>query len=200
MAKFRCPRCGAVVEGLHDRCPRCKVLFKYRKEDIDLLTPYKSQGPEVPELIEEKKVEEPLPPVQEPAPVEEKQPEPIKEEPVVVEEKQPEPVVDYSKNKKAKKTSLVFGILGLVFDLLISSLIGLIFGIVALAQAKKAKPIKASGGKALGIIDLILGILGLLAGAFLAFLIFVAIVAGVVVVILNWDVIAPQLGLALALL
>ena len=33
MAKFRCPRCGAIFEGKTDRCPRCNVLFKFNKED-----------------------------------------------------------------------------------------------------------------------------------------------------------------------
>ena len=33
MAKFRCPRCGAIFEGKTDRCPRCNVLFKFNEED-----------------------------------------------------------------------------------------------------------------------------------------------------------------------
>lgn len=193
MAKFRCPRCGAVVEGLHDRCPRCKVLFKYRKEDIDLLTPYKSQGPEVPERIEERKVEEPLPvqeaaPVQEPAPVVEE----VKSEPAPVVEK---PAPDYSKNKKARTAATVFGVVGLVMNLFISTLLGLIFGIVALAQAKKAKPIKATAGKILGIVDLVLGILGILWTLFIMFLVFLALVGAGIYVALNWDAIAQSLGM-----
>lgn len=33
MAKFRCPRCGAIFEGKPDRCPRCNVLFRFKEEE-----------------------------------------------------------------------------------------------------------------------------------------------------------------------
>ncbi len=158
MARFRCPRCGTVVEGLHDRCPRCNVLFKYRKEDVDLLTPYKAPAVEQPERIEEKPAPEPLPP--EPAPVvEEPAPAPVQEEPVV-EKEQP---VDLTPNNKAKTASLVFGILSFVFAFIFNwNILAIIFGGVALGRAKKAKPVKATAGKVFGIIGLILGILGLI--------------------------------------
>ena len=158
MARFRCPRCGAVVEGLHDRCPRCNVLFKYRKEDVDLLTPYKAPAVEQPERIEEKPAPEPLPP--EPAPVvEEPAPAPVQEEPVVEEEKP----VDLTPNNKAKTASLVFGILSFVFAFIFNwNILAIIFGGVAIGKAKKAKPVKATAGKVFGIIGLILGIIGLI--------------------------------------
>ena len=158
MARFRCPRCGAVVEGLHDRCPRCNVLFKYRKEDVDLLTPYKAPAVEQPERIEEKPAPEPLPP--EPAPVvEEPAPAPVQEEPVV-EKEQP---VDLTPNNKAKTASLVFGILSFVFAFIFNwNILAIIFGGVAIGKAKKAKPVKATAGKVFGIIGLILGIIGLI--------------------------------------
>ena len=207
MARFRCPRCGAVVEGLHDRCPRCKVLFKYRKEDIDLLTPYKSQGPEVPELIEEKKVEEPLPPVQEPAPepapVEEPAPqEEVKEEPEVemVEKTEVVKRIDLKPMKKAKTRAFVFGLLGFFFCWVLSGILGIVFGAVALGQAKKAKPLKATGGKAWGIIDIILGILILLGTiAFVLFLI-AALATGGVLAWLYWPEISEALGLTTAMM
>ena len=199
MEKFRCPRCGAVVEGLHDRCPRCRVLFKYRKEDIELLTPYKAPESAEPERIEVKPQPEPLP---EDKKEEILPPEPVKEEPKP--EPEPEPEPDYTPNKKAKSASFIFGLVGLLLGWFLGyHLIQTIFGAVALGKAKKAKPIKATGGKVLGIIDLILGIMGLLWTAFVLFLIFVALVVGVILVILNWEVIAPYLGLegeALALL
>ena len=185
MARFRCPRCGAVVEGLHDRCPRCNVMFKYRKEDIDLLTPYKAPAVEQPERIEEKPAEEPLP--QEPEVKEEASE--VKEEPIqapaVVEEK---PAIDWGKKKKARSAALIFGILGLVFTLVFNfNILAIIFGGVACGNAKKAKPVKAGGGKALGIIDIILGIIGLLLTiAFITLL----VVGGIgVLIYLNWDAI-----------
>lgn len=78
MAKFRCPRCGAIFEGKTDRCPRCNVLFKFNKDDED--------SPEyaIAERREDKK--------QEPAVVQQEEPKPevkevvvVKEVPVVVE-------------------------------------------------------------------------------------------------------------------
>ena len=127
-------------------------------------------------------------PVQEPAPVVEE----VKPEPAPVVEK---PAPDYSKNKKARTASTVFGVVGLVMNLFISTLLGLIFGIVALAQAKKAKPIKATAGKILGIIDLVLGILGILWTLFIMFLVFLALVGAGIYVALNWDAIAQSLGM-----
>lgn len=137
MPKFRCPRCGAIVEGLHDRCPRCNVLFKYRKEDMDLLTPYKAPVVEEPERIDEKPAEEPLPsPAPEAASVEEiKAEEPAKEEPVVEETAEPAKIMVPARieNKKAKKGkkeltpeqrmkaakgAFKFGLLGFIFALL----------------------------------------------------------------------------------
>lgn len=35
MAKYRCPRCGAIFEGKTDRCPRCNVLFKFNGDDAE---------------------------------------------------------------------------------------------------------------------------------------------------------------------
>ena len=179
MARFRCPRCGAVVEGLHDRCPRCNVLFKYRKEDVDLLTPYKAPAVEQPERIEEKPAPEPLPP------------EPVKEEPTpapVVEEVKEEPV-DYTPNKKAKTSSLVFGIIGLVFALIFNwNILAIIFGGVACSKAKKAKPFKATGGKVLGIIDIILGIIGLLITlALITLIVLAALSVGGYFIYTYWD-------------
>ena len=185
MPRFRCPRCGAVVEGLHDRCPRCNVLFKYRKEDVDLLTPYKAPAVEQPEKIEEKPAQEPLP--QEP---EVKEEAPVVEEPAPapapVEEK-PEPI-DYKAKNKAKSASLVFGILGFVFTFLFNwNILGIIFGAVACGKAKKAKPVKATAGKVFGIIGIILGIIGILLTIAFIVLLVVAVIG--VVVYLNWDAI-----------
>ena len=188
MARFRCPRCGAVVEGLHDRCPRCNVMFKYRKEDIDLLTPYKAPAVEQPERIEEKPAPEPLP--QEPEVKEEPVVQEVKEEPVQapVEEEKPAPI-DWEKKKKAKSSSLVFGILGLVFTLLFNwNILAIIFGGIACGNAKKAKPLKAGAGKALGIIDIILGILGLLFTLAVITLLVLALVGvGGYFIYMNWD-------------
>ena len=96
MAKFRCPRCGAVVEGLHDRCPRCNVLFRYRREDVELLTPYKAPEVQTPERIivvpsASPVMVTPPAPAPVPAPVPEPEPEPVKmPEP----EPEPAPVVE----------------------------------------------------------------------------------------------------------
>lgn len=193
MARFRCPRCGAVVEGLHDRCPRCNVLFKYRKEDVELLTPYKAQPVEQPERIVEQPAPEPLPP------------EPVKQEPVVVEEPKqpepqpepkPEPVPDYTKNNKAKSASLVFGILGFLFTFLFNwNLLAIIFGSVALGKAKKAKPIKATGGKVFGILALVFGIIGLLVTiAIIALIVLAALGVGVYFLVMNWDAVMGLFG------
>ena len=196
MEVFRCPRCGAVVEGLHDRCPRCNVLFKYRKEDVGLLTPYKAQPVEQPERIVEQPAPEPLPP------------EPVKQEPVVVEEPkqpepqpEPEPEPDYTANNKAKSASLVFGILGFLFALIFNwNLLAIIFGSVAISKAKKAKPVKATGGKVFGILALILGIIGLLLViAFIALLVLGGIGVGVYFLIMNWDAVMGLFGGASAL-
>ncbi len=191
MARFRCPRCGAVVEGLHDRCPRCNVLFKYRKEDVDLLTPYKAQPVEQPERIIEQPAPEPLPPAPAPAPEPEPQPEP-EAAPVEVKE---EPV-DLTPNKKAKSSALVFGILGFVFTFLFNwNILGIIFGGVACGKAKKAKPLKATGGKVFGIIDIILGIIGLLFTLVVITLLVLAAlgVAGYFIYI-NWDAIMEAIN------
>ena len=138
MPKFRCPRCGAIVEGLHDRCPRCNVLFKYRKEDMDLLTPYKAPVVEQPEKIEERPAPEPLPePVAveevkaEPAPVvEEPAPAPVEEksEVMVVEESKPlstpkkgkkeKKVLTPEEKEKAGKSAFKFGLAGFILALL----------------------------------------------------------------------------------
>ena len=182
MARFRCPRCGAVVEGLHDRCPRCNVLFKYRKEDIDLLEPYKAPAVEQPEVIEEKPAPEPLP-------------EPVKEEPApVVQEPAPAPepiIIDNSAQYKAKYSASLFGILGFVFILVNGwNIIGIIFGAIALGRAKKAKPIKAKAGKVFGILDLILGVLGLLlAIALITLLVLAGLGVAGYFIYLNWDAI-----------
>lgn len=198
MAKFRCPRCGAIFEGKTDRCPRCNVLFKYRKEDIDLLTPYKAQPVEQPERIVEQPAPEPLPP------------EPVKQEPVVVEEEkqpepepEPEPKPDYTKNNKAKSASLVFGILGFIFAFVFNwNILGIIFGSVALSKAKKAKPVKATAGKVFGVLALIFGIIGLLVTlAFIALIVLGGIGVGVYFLVINWDAVMAMFngGSALAL-
>ena len=182
MPRFRCPRCGAVVEGLHDRCPRCNVLFKYRKEDIDLLTPYKAPAVEQPEKIEEQPAPEPLPP------------EPVQEEPVVEEAPKEEPApapveekpIDLTPNKKAKTSSLVFGIIGFVFTFVFNwNILAIIFGGIACGKAKKAKPVKATAGKVFGIIDIVLGILGILFTLLIITLLVLAAIG--VVVYFNWD-------------
>ena len=68
MAKFRCPRCGAIFEGKPDRCPRCNVLFKFE------------EGEKAPEYRQKQE------PVQEEEPkVEIREVEVIKEVPVEVE-------------------------------------------------------------------------------------------------------------------
>lgn len=55
MAKFRCPRCGAIFEGKTDRCPRCNVLFKFNEEDC-----------EAPEYAYPERRDEPKPQPQQP--------------------------------------------------------------------------------------------------------------------------------------
>ena len=188
MPKFRCPRCGAIVEGLHDRCPRCNVLFKYRKEDMDLLTPYRAPVVEQPERIEEKPAPEPLPePVPEPAPVvEEPAPEP---EPVVEEPSGP----SQEELEKLAKSARKFAVLGFVFALLhtlwyiaglipildvfvlltdilflgfplllsfIFGLLGFIFSVKAIKLAKKLKEYKGlKTKKGLAVVALVLSIL-----------------------------------------
>ena len=192
MAKFRCPRCGAVVEGLHDRCPRCKVLFKYRKEDVELLTPYKAPEVSTPERLE------PLPPVKE-----EKLPEPIQEaevkpeeapvEEVKVEEPAPEPVkeepkLDKKACKKAGTASLVFGLLSFFLTWLLGGILSIIFGSVAISKAKKAKPVgggKRVAGKTFGILGLIFGIFELLWTLFLLFILGLVLLALIAYVIIN---------------
>ena len=76
MAKFRCPRCGAIFEGKPDRCPRCNVLFKFNEED--------REAPEYayPERREEPRREEPKPQPQQPVPA----PEPVVEIKEVIKE------------------------------------------------------------------------------------------------------------------
>ena len=79
MAKFRCPRCGAIFEGKTDRCPRCNVLFRFKEEDSD--APVYAY----PERREEPKPEpKPVQPDPEPR-VEIREVEVIKEVPVEVE-------------------------------------------------------------------------------------------------------------------
>lgn len=79
MAKYRCPRCGAIFEGKTDRCPRCNVLFKFNKEDSD--------SPEyaIAERKEEEKPQEQLPVAQEEPKAEIREVVVEKEVPVVVE-------------------------------------------------------------------------------------------------------------------
>ena len=61
-----------------------------------------------------------------------------------------------SEAAKAKRESLIFGILGLF-------ILGIVFGPLALARAKKAENLgeRATAGKVLGWIDLFFGIIGI---------------------------------------
>ena len=192
MAKFRCPRCGAVVEGLHDRCPRCKVLFKYRKEDVELLTPYQAQEVAAPERLPE-----PVPaPVEEPAP--EVKPEVVQEEPkalpAVIEPAKPVgPTPEEIKAKKKKgTTALVFGIIGFLFSGVLTWIIGMVFSILAMVKAKQAKPFgggKAKAGKGLGIAGLVFSILSIGFAVLLA----IVLIVGLAAVAANWPAIEQAL-------
>ena len=181
MARFRCPRCGAIVEGVHDRCPRCKVLFKYRKEDVEELTPFKAPEVAAPEKLPEP---EPQPVVEEAAEV---KPEVIEAPlpPAVIEQPKPQGPSKEEIAKKSKKgtASLIFGILGFVFSGLLTWILGLIFSIVGMVQASKSKPYggkKATVGKVFGIIGLIFSILS----ALLALLIITAAVIGLIALLI----------------
>ena len=193
MAKFRCPRCGAVVEGIHDRCPRCKVLFKYRKEDVEQLTVYQPQEVSVPERIPEP-VPAPAPVVEEPAP--EVKPEVAEEKmyPAVIEEPKPVKVgpskEEIEKMKKKGTAALVFGIIGFLFSGVLTWIIGLIFSILAINNAKKSKPYgggKATAGKGLGIAGLVFSIISII----LAVLLAVALIIGLIALI-AWAAQNPE--------
>lgn len=71
--------------------------------------------------------------------------------------------------QKAAQTSLIFGIIGLF-------LLGIVFGPLAIVNAKKAEKlnIPATGGKVLGWIDTIFGIIGII--------VFIVMIGGMVAV------------------